>query len=238
MSSGRRSACATCWISPYEESRPGAVAADLAALAHHPELQGEPEHLGDELQRARSPHPAYGVPGRPVERGEPVVGQAVAVAEHLVQDVGLRRVERHRVVPDVLGGVEDPVGQRPVELGQRDQPGGGHVAEPGQRAQQLVDLGELRDPGLGQAEPLLALQVGGTGQPLVQPVQLGADDAPDLVLGLGVGRRSAGGVPGCHSRASAASALRRARYSGSTAPGWLSPRWTVTPPSSPRVTGA
>src|SRR5829696_3565944 len=47
-----------------------------------------------------------------------------------------------------------------------------------------------------------------------------------------------GGVPGCHSMASAARALRRARYSGSTAPGWLSLRWTVTSPSPERVTGA
>src|ERR671910_475872 len=46
------------------------------------------------------------------------------------------------------------------------------------------------------------------------------------------------GVPGCHSMASAARALRRARYSGSTAPGWLSLRWTVTSPSPERVTGA
>src|SRR5215207_6287978 len=47
-----------------------------------------------------------------------------------------------------------------------------------------------------------------------------------------------GGVPGCHSMASAARALRRARYSESTAPGWLSLRWTVTSPSPERVTGA
>src|SRR5215212_7923526 len=47
-----------------------------------------------------------------------------------------------------------------------------------------------------------------------------------------------GGVPGCHSMASAARALRRVRYSGSTAPGWLSLRWTVTSPSPERVTGA
>src|SRR5215207_3581187 len=47
-----------------------------------------------------------------------------------------------------------------------------------------------------------------------------------------------GGVPGCHSMASAARALRRARYSGSTAPGWLSLRCTVTSPSPERVTGA
>src|SRR5918995_1300630 len=46
------------------------------------------------------------------------------------------------------------------------------------------------------------------------------------------------GVPRCHSIASAARALRRARYSGSTAPGWLSLRCTVTSPSPERVTGA
>ena len=151
------------------------------------------------------------------------MGEAVPVPDDLVQDVRLGRVERHRVVPDVLRRVEDPVREGAVELQQGHQPGGGHVPEPRERAQELVHLDELRDAGLRKPQPLLALEVDGAGQALVQTMQLAADDPPHVVLGLGVGRNG-GGVPGCHSMASAARALRRARYSGSTAPGWLSLR--------------
>jgi hypothetical protein len=114
------------------------------------------------------------------------VRQAVAVADDLVQDVRLGRVERQRVVPDVLRRVEDPVAERAVELAQRDEAGGRHVAEAGERRQELVDLVELGDPVLGQLQACLAGQVLGAGQVLVQGVQLAADHAPDVVLGLGV----------------------------------------------------
>ena len=75
-----------------------------------------------------------------------------------------------------------------IELEQRHQPGCWHVLEAGERAEHLVHLDELRDPLLGELQSLLALEVGGAGEPLVQAVQLGADDAPDLVLGFGVRR--------------------------------------------------
>ena len=182
---------------PVRGQQPGAVAADLTVLAKHAELQREPEHLGDELQCLGGLDPPDRLAGHPVERREAVVGQAVAVAEHLVQHVGLGGVERDRVVPDVLGGVEDAVGQGAVEVQQRHQPGGWDVLESGERAEQVVDLGQLRDPGLGKAEPLLALEIDGAGVPLVQAVQLGADHAPDLMLGLGVrrDRRRRSGLP-------------------------------------------
>ena len=54
--------------------------------------------------------------------------------------------------------------------------------------QQLVHLDELRDAGLRKPQPLLALEVDGAGQALVQTVQLAADDPPHLVLRVGVGR--------------------------------------------------
>ena len=114
--------------------QPGAVAADLASSRTTPNSRENQNTFEMNSSASLGLHPAYRVPGRPVQRGEPVVGQAVAVTEHLVQHVGLGGVERDRVVPDVLGGVEDPVGQRPVELGQLDQPGRGHVLEAGERS--------------------------------------------------------------------------------------------------------
>src|SRR5215213_5874191 len=114
--------------------------------------------------------------------------QAVAVAYDLVDDIGLWRIERYRVVPNVLGGVEDAVGQGSVELKERYQPGRGHVLEAGERLQQLVHLDELRDLFFGKLESLFALQVGGAREALVEVVKLGADDAPDLLLGVGVRR--------------------------------------------------
>ena len=183
---------------PVRGQQPSPVATYLAALAQHTELQGEPEHLGDELQGLGGLHPPHGLPGDPVERGEPVVRETVAVAEHLVQHVGLRGVERDRVMPHVLGGVEDAVGQRAVEVQQRYEPGRRDVGEAGERAEEFVHLDQLRDPGLGKSEPLLALEVDGAGVPLVQSVQLGADHPPDLMLHVGVrgGRRWRTGLPG------------------------------------------
>jgi hypothetical protein len=51
------------------------------------------------------------------------------VADDLVNDVRLGRVERLRRVADVLRGVEDAVGQRAVELAQRDEPGRRVISE-------------------------------------------------------------------------------------------------------------
>jgi hypothetical protein len=54
------------------------------------------------------------------------------VADHLVDEVGLGRVERTGVVADVLRGVKDAVGERPVELVKADESGGGVVGKAGQ----------------------------------------------------------------------------------------------------------
>ena len=43
-------------------------------------------------------------------------------------------------------------------------------------------------PVLGKLQSLFALQVSGTCEALMEVVQLGADDAPDLLLGVGVRR--------------------------------------------------
>ena len=101
------------------------------------------------------------------------------------------------MMPDVLRRVEDPVGQRSVELHQFDQPGRRHIAESGQRPEQLVHLDQLRDARFGQPETRLALQVDRAGQSLVQGVQLTADDPPHLVLVIGIrrGRRRGARLP-------------------------------------------
>ena len=117
-----------------------------------------------------------------------MVGQAVAVADDLVDHIGFGCVKRHRMVANVLRGVENAVRQGAVELKERHQPGRRHVLEASKWPEHLVHLDELRNVILGKLESLLALQVRGAGKTLVQAVQLGADDAPDLLLGVGVGR--------------------------------------------------
>lgn len=107
--------------------------------------------------------------------------------------------------------VEAGVGERAVELAQGHEPGGGEVAEAGERLQPVGDLLELGDALTGQAEALLAVEIGADGVLAVLDVQLVGDDAPDLVLGGGVLRRGDIGSPGTYAAASAAMALRRAR---------------------------
>src|SRR5262249_55038936 len=80
----------------------------------------------------------------------------------------------------------DAVGQRAVELAQRDKAGRAVVLEAGQQAQAVNDLAELRDVVLEQAQALLALEVLATSVLLVLVVQLATDEGPDLVLCLGV----------------------------------------------------
>jgi len=88
---------------------------------------------------------------------------------------------------DVLRGVEDAVGERAVELAQRDEPGGRVVLEAGERPQACGDLVELRDAVLGQGERGLRREELAARVPLVLRAQLARDGAPDLVLDAGVG---------------------------------------------------
>ena len=131
------------------------------------------------------------------------------MADHLVDQVGLRRVGGARVA-DVLGRVEDAVGERAVELTERHKPGGGHVAEAGERLEPGADLLELRDVVPRQAERGVGVAEGAAGVALVLGPQLAADRAPDLLLVVGVvdrGRR----LPGVQSSAASAICARRAR---------------------------
>ena len=113
--------------------QPGAVAAQLALLPHHAELDREPEDVGEVLQRLGRLAAAGGLAGEPLDLGDLRVGEQVPVPDHLVHDVRLGRVERRARVAQVLRRVEDAVGERAVELVERDEPGGGVEREAGQR---------------------------------------------------------------------------------------------------------
>src|SRR5215208_1861902 len=173
---------------PVRGEQTGAVRPDLVVFAYHTELQREPKDLRDELQGFSGLNAPSCLPGHSIERCETIISQAITVADDLMDDVGLWRVERHRVMANVLRGVENAVGQGSVELKERYQAGRRHVLEAGKRPQHLVHLNELRDVVFRKAQSLLAFQVRGTGQALMQAVQFGADDAPDFLLGVGVGR--------------------------------------------------
>ena len=75
-----------------EQARP--VGLRLAVLDHHTELDGEPEHVPDHRPRPLPIEPSDGRAGEPVEVGDLGTREAVAVAHHLVDHVGLWRVER------------------------------------------------------------------------------------------------------------------------------------------------
>jgi len=121
-----------------------------------------------------------------VELGEGGCGEQVAVAEDLVDDVRLGGVEGHRRVPDVLGGVEDPLRERAVELAQWHEPGGGDVPEAGQRLQPLADEVEARQAVGRQVELLLPLEELADRELLVLRRELTADRAPDILLLIAV----------------------------------------------------
>ena len=106
--------------------------------------------------------------------------------DHLVDDVRLGRVERAARMAQVLRRVEHAVGERAVELVERDEPGGGKELEAGERLQPRGDLVELGHVVGGQRERGLGLAERAAGEPLVLGRELAADGAPDLVLGLGV----------------------------------------------------
>ena len=117
--------------------------------------------------------------------------------DDLVDDVRLGRVERARRVAHVLGRVEDAVRERAVELAQRHQPGGGHVAEAGQRLQARADVVELRARRrrAGRARDC-ASRNSRIGVALVLGRELAADRPPDLLLVVGVARCAGAGSPG------------------------------------------
>ena len=108
------------------------------------------------------------------------------MADDLVDDVGLGRVERLARVPQVLRGVEGARPEVGVELAQRHQPGGRAVAPAGQRLQPLGHLvqlrhvvGRQREGGLGREELRVRVL-------LVLGRELGRDQAPDALLLVGV----------------------------------------------------
>ena len=140
-------------------------------------------------------------------RGE----EARGVADELVDDVGLRRVERHAVVPDVLRREEHAASERTEEASRGDQsPHGQHVDARALR-ELLVDCDELRDLAaveveLGGRFPPLA-----DAQPLVERGEVLPDAPPDRVLLVRTERRSGPDLPSRYWNARRAMALRRSR---------------------------
>ena len=65
-----------------------------------------------------------------VEFGDLGAGQAVAVADHLVDHVGFGRVERVALPSHVLRGGEGAVGEGLEELVGRDRPGDRSIPKP------------------------------------------------------------------------------------------------------------
>src|SRR4249919_1890720 len=87
---------------PVRGEQPSTVGADLATLAYHAELQGEPEDLRNELQRLGCLYTPSRLPSNTVEGGETIMSQAIAVADDLVDHIRLRCIQGHRMMSDVL----------------------------------------------------------------------------------------------------------------------------------------
>src|SRR5918997_1169429 len=85
---------------------PGAVGTQVAVLDDDAELEREPEHAREEAQRVLVAQAARRDARTAVQLAERRRGEQVAVADDLVDDVRLGRVERHRGMADVLRGVK------------------------------------------------------------------------------------------------------------------------------------
>lgn len=92
-------------------------------VVHHPELDGEPEDVGDELQGVLGLQALAGLSRGLRDRREAPSSPRLRVADDLVDDVGLRRVQRLARVAQVLGGVEGAAPEVGVELAEGNQPG-------------------------------------------------------------------------------------------------------------------
>src|SRR3954447_1135088 len=164
----------------------GAVGAQLALLVHHAELHREPEYVGDRLDRRVALQPRDGRSRGLLQRRQARRAEHVPVADDLVDDVRLRRVERLRGMADVLRRMEHALAEGAIEAAQVDQARRRVVGDPGQRPQPLGHLAQLRDAILGQADGGLGLVELAHRVALVLDRELGGDQPPDLVLGRGV----------------------------------------------------
>jgi hypothetical protein len=169
---------------PVRGEDAGAVGLQLAVLDDHSELHAEPEHAREEAQVLLVAQAVGRFAGEPVQLRERRRGEQVPVPEDLVDDVRLGRVQRHRGVAHVLRGVEDPLRQRAVEVAQRHQPGGRHVAEARDRAQPLAHQVEAGHAVGGEVERRLRLEELADRELLVLGGDLAAHGPPDLLLGV------------------------------------------------------
>ena len=84
-------------------------------------------------------------------------------------------------------------------------------------------------------QSLFALQVSGTCEALMEVVQLGADDAPDLLLGVGVRRDWWEAGRAANPKPAARAPYRPGTWVDST---WMVFTWWTVTSSPERVTGA
>ena len=98
----------------------------------------------------------------------------------------LRREERGRRIPHVLGGQEHPLAQVAHEGARRDEAHHRDHAEPAPALERAIDVFELGQPARIEREPPGRDQVLFAGIALVERREVLEDGAPHLVLGRGV----------------------------------------------------
>ena len=108
------------------------------------------------------------------------------MSDQLVHDVGLRCVERHRVVAHVLRREEAALGERAVERAGRYQSRHGFEAEAGEPLEAARHLGELWHPVRRQGEPVGCCEVLGARVLVVLLAKLPRHHGPQRVLFVGV----------------------------------------------------
>ena len=116
----------------------------MPVLSGDAELDGEPV-AGGQLLDVLVGGAQGGEPDLLGELGEGRVGEERHVTKQLVAHVWLRSVVGARVVPDVLGGVEDPEGEACQEVPGGEEAGHGAQGEPGDAAEEVGDGLQLGD---------------------------------------------------------------------------------------------
>jgi len=171
---------------PERRENARAVRLQVAVLLDDSELEGEPEDPREHPQRFVGLDPANCSADELVQARGRGIGELIRVAEHLVHDVGLGRVERRRMVTDVLGRQEHVLVERAVELAQRRETGDGLVPKPGEGRESLRDITELRDVIARELERFDRVEECTGGMLAMFGRELATHGSPDLVLHVGV----------------------------------------------------
>ena len=144
------------------------------------------------------------------------------MTDDLVNDVRLRCVEGNRVVPDVLGRVEDPLCQSSRRTAwSAPDPTTGRNRNPVSARSRSSTSESWGTRVRGQDQPISCIEVRRTGEPPVLGCELSRDDVPDLVLlGACSGRRGSGRLAR-RRRKPRRSPPAAPRYSWSLKPGMI-----------------